>query len=57
MGFRALRMTVKPNAAQARQGAFNGLLPRLRRVDASKQGVSIVIQHRGVQARLINPPD
>ncbi|BFT81713.1 hypothetical protein GVv1_25050 [Enterobacter pseudoroggenkampii] len=52
-----LRMTVKPNAALASHGAFNGLLPRLRRVDASKQGVSIVIQHWGVQARLINPPD
>ncbi len=55
--FGTLRMTVKPNAAPADQGTFDGLLPRLHRVNASKQGVSIVIQHRGVEARLINPPD
>ncbi len=55
--FRALGMTVKPDAALAGHGAFNGLLPRLHRVDAGKQGVGIVIQYRGVQARLSNPPD
>ena len=55
--FRALRMAVKPDAALAGHGAFNGLLARLRRVDAGKQGVGIVIQHGGVQARLVDPPD
>jgi hypothetical protein len=48
---------VKPDAALAGHGAFNGLLARLRRVDAGKQGVGIVIQHRAFRRVSLNPPD
>ena len=57
MRFGALGVAIQTNAAPPGQGLFNGLLPRLRRIDTGQQGVGIVIQHRGVQARLVNPPD
>ena len=55
--FGALGMAIQANAAPTGQGLVNGLLTRLRRIDTGQQGVGIVIQHRGVQARLVNPPD
>ncbi|MNN47975.1 hypothetical protein D3C81_1624200 [compost metagenome] len=57
MRFGSLRMAVKANAAVSGQGAVKHLSACLRAGEAGQQGVSIVIQHRGMQARVVDPLD